>query len=531
MHMKLSLIGALLLINIAFISGSHVVANEREAALKEAASIEILNLHVLPSGKVLLKCTNSGSKPVKAFKGKWVVLDDFDEASLSGDILFTSSTAVVGSNAVLGGYLVQPNDIIYFVYEGHQQFAMVGRPASDLFGIIEEAPLLKNKYKAAVTNVIFADAEDVERVRKQEEALREQEKLRSQEMARQADEAAREAEQKRQFGEMLKQSRTPTREIARIPMEDSRDHFIVTDVSVEYRGARKDFQRAPNLHAGDSKAIVEDGIYSYFATQADRDKALQIFNDAIKAWQKKFPDAVDAFNAPSPPRGFGGQTPESSRMDNQVSKPQPSQTPLPQESDPAEDFAKGKALSRGEGGAQDLHEATRYYRRAADRGYAPAQHQLGVAYAKGWGVVQNDAEAVNWYRKAAEQGLPEAQHDLGVRYILGLGTQKDVAAGVEWYRKAAAQGWQESVVALQKYDAAPLAAGSTPTAIVTGIAADDYLSVRSAPAMNSKELLRLKKDQKIQIRGDSVFNGDTEWVPISAELKQGWVRKKYLRPQ
>jgi len=217
--------------------------------------------------------------------------------------------------------------------------------------------------------------------------------------------------------------------------------------------------------------------------------------------------------------------------ENPVSAPKPSLAPLSREPNPAEDFAQGKAFSKGEGVAQDLPEAARHYRRAADRGYAPAQHQLGVAYAKGWGVEQNDKEAVIWYRKAAEQGLPEAQHDLGVRYILGLGTTKDIATGVEWYRKAAAQGWQESVVALQRYGAITPPEALPPTAIVTGIAADDYLSVRSAPAMNSKELFRLSNEQKIQVRGDSVFNGDTEWIPISAATQQGWVRKKYLRLQ
>ena len=60
--MKLPVIGVLLLINIAFISGSQVAATEREAISEEAASIQILNLYVLPSGKVVLKCKNNGYK-------------------------------------------------------------------------------------------------------------------------------------------------------------------------------------------------------------------------------------------------------------------------------------------------------------------------------------------------------------------------------------------------------------------------------------------------------------------------------------
>jgi hypothetical protein len=109
------------------------------------------------------------------------------------------------------------------------------------------------------------------------------------------------------------------------------------------------------------------------------------------------------------------------------------------------EFVRGRALSEGDGVTKDLVEAARCFRRAADLGYAPAQHRLGVAYAKGWGVPRSDTEAVSWYRKAAEQGVAEAQHDLGVRCIQGKGTQMNIVEGIEWYRKSAAQGWQESI--------------------------------------------------------------------------------------
>ncbi|MFO1486000.1 MAG: SH3 domain-containing protein [Verrucomicrobiaceae bacterium] len=197
------------------------------------------------------------------------------------------------------------------------------------------------------------------------------------------------------------------------------------------------------------------------------------------------------------------------------------------ESEAVIEFNRGKAFSRGDNVAQDLVEAVRCYMRAANSGYAPAQHQLGVAYAKGWGVPQSDEEAVIWYRKAAIQGFAEAQHDLAVRCILGQGTNKNIEEGKDWYRKAAAQGWEESITALKRFESAP---NSPPmSAIVIGIAADDYLNVRSAPAMNSNDLFKLTNGQTVQIRGDSVFNGDTEWIPISVGTQQGWVRKKYLQ--
>ena len=43
-------------------------------------------------------------------------------------------------------------------------------------------------------------------------------------------------------------------------------------------------------------------------------------------------------------------------------------------------------------------------RKAADQGDASAQYHLGFCYINGTGVVKNEVESVKWYRKAAEQG-------------------------------------------------------------------------------------------------------------------------------
>ncbi len=62
-----------------------------------------------------------------------------------------------------------------------------------------------------------------------------------------------------------------------------------------------------------------------------------------------------------------------------------------------------------------------WYTKAAEQGYAAAQHNLGVMYAHGKGVPENDKIAVKWYTKAAEQGHGNAQHNLGVMYDKGHG--------------------------------------------------------------------------------------------------------------
>ena len=51
-------------------------------------------------------------------------------------------------------------------------------------------------------------------------------------------------------------------------------------------------------------------------------------------------------------------------------------------------------------------------------GDADAQFELAGLYAEGDGVKQNLTEAVKWYRKAAEQGHDGAQFKLGLSYHL-----------------------------------------------------------------------------------------------------------------
>lgn len=110
---------------------------------------------------------------------------------------------------------------------------------------------------------------------------------------------------------------------------------------------------------------------------------------------------------------------------------------------------------------KNYSEAVKWYRKAAEQGYAIAQITLASCYKKGQGVTQNHSEAVKWYRtagsnkgrndtffletvewfrKAAEQGDPNAQFNLGWCYANGQGVTQDYSEAVKWYRKAAEQG-------------------------------------------------------------------------------------------
>ena len=70
----------------------------------------------------------------------------------------------------------------------------------------------------------------------------------------------------------------------------------------------------------------------------------------------------------------------------------------------AADFDKGLAAAR----AGDFVTALAEWKPLAEQGDAVAQFYLGVMYANGEGVIEDDKEAVKWYRLAAEQGFAQA---------------------------------------------------------------------------------------------------------------------------
>jgi TPR repeat protein len=51
-----------------------------------------------------------------------------------------------------------------------------------------------------------------------------------------------------------------------------------------------------------------------------------------------------------------------------------------------------------------------------------------VMYRNGEGVTQDYQEALKWYRLAAEQGYATAQNNLGVMYVMGKGVTKTMFA-------------------------------------------------------------------------------------------------------
>ena len=100
----------------------------------------------------------------------------------------------------------------------------------------------------------------------------------------------------------------------------------------------------------------------------------------------------------------------------------------------------GFLYENGQGVQKNNKTAIEWYRKAAEQNNINAQFNLANLYYKGEGVPQNHEVAVEWYRKAAEQGDSEAQFNLGNSYYKGEGVSQNHEVAVEWYRKAAEQG-------------------------------------------------------------------------------------------
>ncbi|MFO1437305.1 MAG: SH3 domain-containing protein [Verrucomicrobiaceae bacterium] len=69
----------------------------------------------------------------------------------------------------------------------------------------------------------------------------------------------------------------------------------------------------------------------------------------------------------------------------------------------------------------------------------------------------------------------------------------------------------------------------TSTYSITGIAINDVLNVRSGPGMNFPIVAKLSDgDGGVRITGESVVNGEDDWVPIQFPGGKGWTRPKFL---
>lgn len=107
-------------------------------------------------------------------------------------------------------------------------------------------------------------------------------------------------------------------------------------------------------------------------------------------------------------------------------------------------FEVGARYTDGRGVAENAGEAAKWYRLAADRGFAPAQYRLANMLEKGTGVSRDLTQASDYYAKAAEQGNAGAMHNLAVLLASDAIGQPDYVKAASWFQKASELGVHDS---------------------------------------------------------------------------------------
>ena len=100
--------------------------------------------------------------------------------------------------------------------------------------------------------------------------------------------------------------------------------------------------------------------------------------------------------------------------------------------DPQAQVDLGVLYQFGRGVEQSHEKANKWYRRAADQGFAEGQLKLGITYQYGRGLEIDYTKAVELFRLAAEQDLSMGQYKLGRMYLAGEGVEENKILAYKW---------------------------------------------------------------------------------------------------
>ena len=88
---------------------------------------------------------------------------------------------------------------------------------------------------------------------------------------------------------------------------------------------------------------------------------------------------------------------------------------------------------------QDFKNAVPIIQKAAEKGNAEAQYNLGICYQQGVEMQQSDSLANSWFLKSATQGWKDAQYKIAYSFATGRGGAKDDKMAFYWSVKCAQQ--------------------------------------------------------------------------------------------
>ena len=100
----------------------------------------------------------------------------------------------------------------------------------------------------------------------------------------------------------------------------------------------------------------------------------------------------------------------------------------------------GKFYEQGIGVDQDMIQARSLISKAAEAGHVGAMYDLALFMAEGVGGELDEQGAVDWFRKAADHGFLDAQYNLGVMFAEGIGAEQDLSEALYWFELASRKG-------------------------------------------------------------------------------------------
>ncbi len=108
----------------------------------------------------------------------------------------------------------------------------------------------------------------------------------------------------------------------------------------------------------------------------------------------------------------------------------------------AEALFLSASVPEGEDDAHAEADSLATLKQAAEKGYIPAIHALGLRLLTGDGVEQDVTRAAACFERASEAGYPSARYEFGLALFHGKGVASDVPRAVSLIR-ASAQGGNE----------------------------------------------------------------------------------------
>tara|TARA_B110001469_G_C9629197_1_gene314502 strand:+ start:826 stop:1656 length:831 start_codon:yes stop_codon:yes gene_type:complete len=96
----------------------------------------------------------------------------------------------------------------------------------------------------------------------------------------------------------------------------------------------------------------------------------------------------------------------------------------------------------------DVHQVLELCTKAANNGFIPAQHDLGIKAYEGYSGEADFEEAIKWFSKADQHGDMESKYWLGTMHIDGKGFHKNMSVGHGLISLAAKKGCKKAKLEL-----------------------------------------------------------------------------------